>query len=109
MTDSINPSARPVPATSTTSAASAASGPARSAASASPDALRGSSLSRGAPRSWGEESVALSAAAQQSLDQADVRQAKVEAIQAALRAGHYPLDSRRMAESFVALERLIRE
>jgi flagellar biosynthesis anti-sigma factor FlgM len=33
--------------------------------------------------------------------------AKVEAIKDALRRGDYPLDSRRIAESFVAMERLI--
>jgi flagellar biosynthesis anti-sigma factor FlgM len=33
--------------------------------------------------------------------------AKVDAIKAALREGTYPLDSRKIAESFVALERLI--
>ena len=32
---------------------------------------------------------------------------KVEAIKLALRDGNYPLDSRRIAESFVAIERLI--
>jgi negative regulator of flagellin synthesis FlgM len=32
---------------------------------------------------------------------------KVEAIKQALRDGNYPLDSRRIAESFVAIERLI--
>jgi flagellar biosynthesis anti-sigma factor FlgM len=33
--------------------------------------------------------------------------AKVDAIKTALREGTYPLDSRKIAESFVALERLI--
>ena len=35
--------------------------------------------------------------------------AKVEAIKQALRDGSYPLDPRRIAESFVAIERMIGE
>ena len=35
--------------------------------------------------------------------------AKVEAIKTALQNGQYPLNPRRIAESFVALEQLIRD
>ncbi len=35
--------------------------------------------------------------------------AKVDAIKQAVRSGNYPLDPHRMAESFLALEHLIRE
>jgi negative regulator of flagellin synthesis FlgM len=34
--------------------------------------------------------------------------AKVDAIRAAIQQGQYPLDSRRIAESFVALEKMIK-
>ena len=39
----------------------------------------------------------------------EIDRAKVDAIKLALQNGQYPLNSRRTAECFVALERLIRD
>jgi negative regulator of flagellin synthesis FlgM len=48
----------------------------------------------------------LSEAARSALQADTFDRSKVEAIKLALRDGNYPLDSRRIAESFVAIERL---
>ena len=58
-------------------------------------------------RSLSDEKLDLSETARRSMSDPTFDRAKVEAIKAALKEGTYPLDSRRMAESFVALERLI--
>ena len=39
----------------------------------------------------------------------DFDRAKVEAIKQAIAQGQYPLDPKRIAESFVAIERMIRD
>lgn len=54
-----------------------------------------------------EEQLELSPTARRSMSDPSFDRAKVEAIKTALRDGTYPLDSRKIAESFVALERLI--
>lgn len=59
------------------------------------------------PRDPGEERLELSETARKTMSDPSFDRAKVEAIKAALKEGTYPLDSRRIAESFVALERLI--
>ena len=58
-------------------------------------------------RGTGDERLELSETARKSMADPSFDRAKVEAIKAALKEGSYPLDSRRIAESFVALERLI--
>ena len=64
---------------------------------------------RSAPASRGEDTVSLSNIAQKAMAEPDFDRAKVEAIKQAISQGQYPLDSRRIAESFVAIERMIRE
>ena len=76
--------------------------------SASSTGSTGSS-ERSAPASRGEDTVALSSVAQRAMAEPDCDRAKVEAIKQAISEGQYPLDSRRIAESFVAIERMIRE
>ncbi len=76
--------------------------------SASSTGSTGSS-ERSAPASRGEDTVALSSVAQRAMAEPDFDRAKVEAIKQAISQGQYPLDSRRIAESFVAIERMIRE
>lgn len=49
----------------------------------------------------------LSEAARSALQAETFDRSKVDAIKQALRDGNYPLDSRRIAESFAAIERLI--
>jgi negative regulator of flagellin synthesis FlgM len=53
------------------------------------------------------DQLILSDAAQQAMRAEVFDRAKVDAIKEALRNGQYPLDSRRIAESFQAIERLI--
>lgn len=53
------------------------------------------------------DEVTLTNVAQRAMAQPDFDRAKVDAIKAALREGTYPLDSRKIAENFVALERLV--
>lgn len=60
-----------------------------------------------APRPRGDE-VQLSEVAREAAREPEFDRAKVEAIKAAIAQGQYPLDSRRIAESFVALERMIK-
>ena len=64
---------------------------------------------RSAPASRGEDTVALSNISQKAMAEPDFDRDKVEAIKQAIAQGQYPLDSRRIAESFVAIERMIRE
>ena len=53
------------------------------------------------------DEIRLSAAATKVMDGPDFDADKVERIKQAIRDGNYPLDSRRIAESFVALEKLV--
>jgi negative regulator of flagellin synthesis FlgM len=49
----------------------------------------------------------LSPAAQKAVDETGFDQARVDAIKKAISEGGYPIDPRRIAEHFVALERMI--
>jgi negative regulator of flagellin synthesis FlgM len=51
--------------------------------------------------------VSLSNVAQKVMDQPDFDRSKVEAIKQAIKDGNYPINPRRIAESFVALEKMI--
>ena len=53
------------------------------------------------------DSVNLSNISQRVKDTPDFDRAKVESIKAALRDGSYPINPRRIAENFVALEKMI--
>jgi len=55
----------------------------------------------------GADQVSLSNVAQKVMAQPDFDRSKVEAIKQAIKDGNYPINPRRIAESFVALERLI--
>lgn len=55
-----------------------------------------------------QDEVQLSEVAREAAREPEFDRAKVEAIKAAIAQGQYPLDSRRIAESFVALERMIK-
>lgn len=55
-----------------------------------------------------DDEVQLSEVARQAMREPEFDRAKVEAIKTAIAQGQYPLDSRRIAESFVALERMIK-
>jgi negative regulator of flagellin synthesis FlgM len=58
--------------------------------------------------SRGGDTVSLSNVAQKAVTEPEFDRAKVEAIKQAIAEGQYPLDAKRIAESFVALERMIR-
>lgn len=55
------------------------------------------------------DEVSLSNVAQRVMAQPDFDRAKVDAIKQAIQNGQYPLNSRKIAESFVALEQMIKE
>ena len=60
-----------------------------------------------APAKAATDEVQLSEVARQSLKEPQFDSAKVEAIKRAIQQGQYPIDARRIAEHFVALERMI--
>jgi len=55
------------------------------------------------------DEVKLSAVAQKAMQEPEFDRAKVEAIKVAIQQGQYPIDSRRIAENFVAIEKMIKE
>lgn len=60
------------------------------------------------PQRIADDELVLSKAAKEASGEREVFDtAKVEAIKRAITEGNYPLDSRRIAESFHALERLL--
>lgn len=54
------------------------------------------------------DELRLSHVAQQAMQEPEFDRAKVEAIKTAIQQGQYPLDSRRIAENFVAIEKMIK-
>jgi negative regulator of flagellin synthesis FlgM len=59
------------------------------------------------PAAPGADTVNLSKISQRIKEAPDFDRAKVESIKAALREGNYPINPRRIAENFVALEKMI--
>jgi negative regulator of flagellin synthesis FlgM len=57
--------------------------------------------------SAGADEVSLSNVAQKVMEQPDFDRAKVESIKKAIAEGNYPVNPRRIAENFVALEKMI--
>ena len=55
-----------------------------------------------------DDEVQLSDVAKQLMREPEFDRAKVEAIKTAIQQGQYPLDARRIAENFVALEKMIK-
>ena len=55
-----------------------------------------------------DDEVQLSQVARQAMQEPEFDRAKVEAIKTAIQQGQYPLDARRSAENFVALEKMIK-
>jgi negative regulator of flagellin synthesis FlgM len=56
----------------------------------------------------GADMLILSDVAKKAMDEPAFDRAKVESIKKAIQDGQYPLDSRRIAESFMAIENMIR-
>lgn len=67
----------------------------------SPQGARAASAAR-------DDEVKLSDVARQAMQEPGFDRAKVEAIRNAIAQGQYPLDSRRIAENFVSLEKMIK-
>lgn len=61
-----------------------------------------------APVAAEQDQVLLSETARQAMAAPEFDRAKVEAIKQAIQEGQYPLDSRRIAESFMAIEQMIK-
>ena len=55
----------------------------------------------------GKDEVLLSEITEKSLAKAEFDEAKVNEIKAAIQEGKYPIDSKKIAESFLALEKMI--
>jgi len=84
----------------TANRASVAKGEPRALAAASQEATRSA-----APAT---DELRLSKVAQQVMQEPEFDRAKVEAIKTAIQQGQYPVDSRRIAENFVAIEKMIK-
>jgi flagellar biosynthesis anti-sigma factor FlgM len=54
------------------------------------------------------DEVQLSEVAQKAMQEPQFDRAKVESIKSAIQQGLYPVDSRRIAENFVAIEKMIK-
>ena len=54
------------------------------------------------------DELRLSKVAQQVMQEPEFDRTKVEAIKTAIQQGQYPVDSRRIAENFVAIEKMIK-
>ena len=54
------------------------------------------------------DEVKLSAVAQKAMQEPEFDRAKVEAIKQAIQQGQYAMDTRRIAENFVAIEKMIK-
>ena len=54
-----------------------------------------------------EDQLILSKAAEKAFATAEFDEAKVNAIKAALKEGNYPLNERRIAENFLAIEMMV--
>lgn len=55
------------------------------------------------------DEVKLSEVAQKAMQEPEFDRAKVEAIKIAIQQGQYPMDSRRIAENFLAIEKMIKD
>ena len=55
-----------------------------------------------------DDEVQLSDVARQAMQEPSFDRAKVDAIRNAIQQGQYPMDVRRIAENFVALEKMIK-
>jgi|LauGreDrversion4_2_1035121.scaffolds.fasta_scaffold1703478_1 negative regulator of flagellin synthesis FlgM len=61
-----------------------------------------------AAASPGDDQLVLSDVAKQAMSEGSFDRAKVDAIKQAIQDGQYPLNARRIAESFVAIEQMIK-
>jgi negative regulator of flagellin synthesis FlgM len=55
----------------------------------------------------GPDTLSLSNVAQKAMNEPEFDRVKVDSIKKAIQEGQYPLDAKRIAESFVAIEKMI--
>ena len=82
-----------------------------SRASAAKVSERPSDVAEGAaakPAAVPTDELRLSEVAQKAMQEPEFDRAKVESIKLAIQQGLYPVDSRRIAENFVAIEKMIK-
>jgi len=60
-----------------------------------------------APVRPGPDTLSLSNVAQKAMNEPEFDRVKVDSIKKAIQEGQYPLDAKRIAESFVAIEKMI--
>jgi len=60
------------------------------------------------PAGMQTDELQLSEVAQKAMQEPQFDRAKVESIKLAIQQGNYPVDSRRIAENFVAIEKMIK-
>jgi negative regulator of flagellin synthesis FlgM len=60
-----------------------------------------------APVRPGPDTLSLSNVAQKAMNEPEFDRVKVDSIKKAIQDGQYPLDAKRIAESFVAIEKMI--
>lgn len=83
--------------------------PAIRQSSARSSAKAGESSTAQASARPASDELNLSEIARQAMKEPEFDRAKVDAIKQAIERGQYPLDSRRIAESFMAIEKMIKE
>ncbi len=108
MTDAISPSPRPVP---TDNGARKAAGKSEKSASllSTPQAATPSVMaSVAAPTAESVDEINLRKVAQRMHEEPNFDRKKVDSIRRAIEDGQYPLDPKRIAESFLAIEQMIK-
>ncbi len=78
------------------------------ASSADLSAPQGSGVSKSSGATASDQ-LQMSNVAQKAMAEPDFDKAKVDSIKKAIQEGQYPLNPRRIAESFYAIEQMIRE
>lgn len=75
-----------------------------------PDDLAGAAAPKSAERALPKDDMlSLSDVAQKAMTEPEFDRAKVDSIKQAIRDGNYPLNARRIAENFVAIEQMIQD
>ncbi len=108
MTDAISPSPRPVP---TDNGARKAAGKSEKSASllSTPQAATPSVMAPvAAPTAENVDEINLRKVAQRMHEEPNFDRKKVDSIRRAIEDGQYPLDPKRIAESFLAIEQMIK-
>jgi negative regulator of flagellin synthesis FlgM len=111
MTDPISPSPRPLPAyNGTRKSADKTGGSEKSAslANTAPAATPGVAPPPAAMNTDSADEINLRKVAQRMHEEPNFDRKKVDSIRKAIQDGQYPLDPRRIAESFLAIEQMIK-